>query len=120
MELLGIPKRSRRHAALALFPVLFSELLGVDAIDTASAYKMRPLSAFDAKAWPWICGRWELKEHAARKKIIRKRLSELEDLWPGTDQFSREERAQVIAAWPNNPEAREREWTGWWEGNINA
>lgn len=119
LDLLRIGQRARRQAGPIESHPLFnaSELLTLDAIAQASRNRMEALSAFDARAWGWLRGGWEISEHSDRHETRREREAELAELQQvhGTDTAEAgTAMARLASGWPPNPEQRKRRWSGWW------
>lgn len=114
---LRVPRHMRRQTGPLRHAVLkFCGALSSDKIEEARANGMEFLSAFDARAWPWIRKGWERSEHIDRKHEIAERqrkLSEIGRLWVDADR-RRNELEKVKASWGCQPEMRPRRWRGWW------
>lgn len=114
---LRVPTRMRRQTGPIRQPVVeFSGALSSASIENARANGMEFLSAFDARAWPWIRKGWERSEHLDRQREIKERgrkLSDIERLWVDADR-RRNEIEKLEASWRHGPETRPRRWRGWW------
>lgn len=114
---LRVPTHMRRQTGPIRQPVVeFSGALSSASIENARANGMEFLSAFDARAWPWIRKGWERSEHLDRQREIkerRRKLSDIERLWVDADR-RRNEIEKLEASWRHGPETRPRRWRGWW------
>lgn len=114
---LRVPKHMRRQTGPLRQQVLhFSGALSSASIEEARANGMEFLSAFDARAWPWIRKGWERNEYIDRKHEIAERQRKLSDmgrLWVDADR-RRKELEKLEASWGREPEMRPRRWRGWW------
>jgi DNA polymerase III subunit gamma/tau len=115
---LQISKVTRRHPGPIHHSVLeFSGFLTTTAIERCCANHMMPLSAFDARAWPWIRKGWERAEHTDRQDEIRDReqqLAEVERLWATNKDRRQAKIDSLMNEWAHGPEGRARSWRGWW------
>jgi len=119
LELLKIPRARWRSPGPVQDPLFIaSASLQRSAIEAASANRMEPLSAVDARAWDWIRKGWEAVEHPDRYATKRERAAELDELRQIHGDETLEGRAaldQRIQTWPAHPEHRKRRWAGWWK-----
>jgi DNA polymerase-3 subunit gamma/tau len=119
LKRLGVPRAWQRQPSVGGFRPRFFGGMMSSALHRASQLSMPFLSAVDDEAWSWVTKRWELQEYTARKRTIQERRSALE-WYPGADQASQADRADLMANWPANARARERSWVGWWVSNVDA
>jgi hypothetical protein len=114
---LRVATHMRRQTGPIRHPVVeFSGALSSVSIESAQANGMEFLSAFDARAWPWVRKGWERSEYLDRQREIaerRRKLSDIERLWVDADR-RRNEIEKLEATWRHEPENRPRRWRGWW------
>jgi DNA polymerase III subunit gamma/tau len=111
LQLLRI-NRPRWHRVRSLLlpagqrPFTASTVLQPEAIEHASRYGMRPLSAYDDKAWDQLQRGWELDEYKDRHEIReeRRRESEKQSRMHGKEQHRLSD----------DPHDRPRSWRVWW------
>jgi DNA polymerase III subunit gamma/tau len=87
-------------------PFTASTVLQPEAIEQASRYNMKPLSAFDDKAWDQLRQGWELDEYKDRQEVGGQRRRESEK--PGQVHGVQRD------TWSDDPHDRPRSWRVWW------
>lgn len=111
LSLLGITRR--RETGPVQRVVALSGAIDDHSFADACSLKMAPLSAFDAQRWDWVTGKWELEEHKERRRNIRRRRAQIEQIYPGAQ--ASDERKVLFESWPEQPELRlRRKFKGWW------
>jgi DNA polymerase III subunit gamma/tau len=114
LELLAIPRKAWRQPGPVERPLwAASALLQPEAIEKASRNGMKPLSAFDDKAWAWIRQGWELNEHQVRqltKKEREEELAEVQEMHADDPARARAAVEQLVQGWSDNAKQRPRPW----------
>lgn len=116
-ELMELGRKLRPVGPLAGPVIQTSSLLAEAAISDACRNRMEPLSAFDARQWKDLRKNWEAAEYTERKLTAESRQRKLRQIEVShglNSDRGRQLLAELLEAWPTQPERRSRSAPGWW------